>query len=334
MDLSNKPKIIPTAPPMDDPQNTNIIPNDIKSSETQIMDFFGSYTLLSIFNRIYNSLIKKILPKADITQDGSKITRFLIQAFTSIRTIGIIIGAIILLFILMTIVVAIIMAIYPENGETYANTTLGVMLLISTIIGIIWLSNSFIYKIIQYILNFFIFIGMVYLLSFIFMHDTIADWWTIAPPAIYLLTRVVFLFYHVYNRSNATSNEKSPFGLHITQILLMISTIFITGATFMVYGGYTEYYDQYMNSHGNKPPELTGKYKLFFDNYNDSIGTYLLFSMILITTTLFCYHHSSKLRCTISGILATLSAIILTYTTSLELGNSANYLHIIRQKIV
>jgi hypothetical protein len=234
----------------------------------------------------------------------------------------------------MSIVVAIIMAIYPVNGETYANTTIGIMLLLSTIIGIIRANNSFIYKVVQYILNFFIFIGMVYLLSFIFMHDSIADWWTIAPPAIYLLTRVVFLFYHVYNRSNATSSKKSPFMLHITQIILMISTIFITFATFMVYGGYTEYYDQYMDSHGNKPPELTGKYKLFFDYYNDSIGTYLLFSMILITTTLFCYHHSSKLRCTISGILAALSAVILTYTTTLELGNSVNYVHIIRQKIV
>jgi hypothetical protein len=316
---------------MDQSNETNIIPNDIKSGETQIMDFFGSYTLLSIFNSVYNSLIKKILPKADITQDGSKITKFLIKVVSSIRAIGIIIGAIILLIMLMTLLVAIIMAIYPENGETYANTTLGVMLLISTIIGIIWLSNSFIYKIIQYILNFVIFIGMFYLISFIFMHDTIADWWRIAPPAIYLLSRVVFLFYHLYN---ATSNEKSPFGLPITQIILMISTIFITGATFMVYGGYTGYYDQYMDLHGNKPPELTGKYKLFFDHYNDSIRTYLLFSMILITTTLFCYHHSSKLRCSISILLAALSAIILIYTTSLELGNSVNYLHIIRNTIV
>ena len=114
----------------------------------------------------------------------------------------------------------------------------------------------------------------------------------------------------------------------------MISTIFITVSTFMVYGGYTEYYDRYIDTHGNKPPELTGKYKLFFDHYKDSIGTYLLYSMILIPTTLFCYHHPSKLRCSISTVLATLSVIILTYTTSLELGNSVNYLHIIRNTIV
>jgi hypothetical protein len=315
---------------MDDPQKMNNIPTDIKSVETQIMDFFGSYTLLSIFNNLYNSLIKKLLPNADITQDGSKLK----SALNSIKTIGIIIAAIIVLIILMSIITAIIMAIYPVYGEAYANTTIGVMLLLSTIIGVIWLKNSFIYKILQYILNLFIFIGMVYLLSNIFIHDMIANWWTIAPPALYLLTRVVFLFYHIYNRSNASSSEKTPFGLNITRIILMISTIFITCATFMVYGGYTEYYDQYMNSHGNKPPDLTGNYKLFFDNYNNSIGTYLLFSMILITTTLFCYHHSSKLRCTISGIVATLSAIILTYTTTVELGNSANYLNIIRQKIV
>jgi hypothetical protein len=247
-------------------------PIDIKSGETQIMDFFGSYTLLSIFNRVYNSLIKKILPKADITHDGSKITEFFIKTFTSIT---------------------------------------------------------------QVILNLFIFIGMVYLLLYIFTHDMIANWWKIAPPAIYLLTRAAFLFYHIYNRSTMTSIEKTPFGLHMTQIILMISTIFITCATFMVYGSYTEYYDQYMNSHGNKPPELTGNYKLFFDNYNNSIGTYLLFSSILIPTTLFCYHYPSKSKVFyISTALATLSAIMLTYTTTAELGNSANYLNIIRQTIV